>query len=690
MSFPPSSSSGAAVHSGPWTWSMEYAFSLVLDHMAQESQPRGISVPDLFRCRAVSKRWKEIVDHNHGERWHLCVPASVHGGKRVTPRSQLLKCLFMKEMNLCTQRRHLAEAYYLVYLQDKVRKQKRGGAGSGPSTSETEAAGEGSARAAALSSEPPSSYDSLLRHQLERSIQTFAGFSGVAKPCPHALKQFCEHLVGASLGTLSQEERQHSIRVARCVDVDTWAPPPVDILSKDVANEVNEWSLDRSVNHISRLERKLQVCLWLYCFSKAQPGEEDHGETEVGGEARRLEGSHGGAQDQSPGAPPSPSFFRAYDNLPSAPRNASPPTSIATTTLESVIRDFLRRFYVSGTEDNLKRPLCEILRPEHWPTHNLEDDPMVVEGEQALGTDYIHHLRQLMVLQWHGMVRAGVDGVFSNESQDLDSLFAVMQRLSDFESEVCKEVVDRHVKRVAKHYVNETLPKQTSASDEPDEDQDSDRDRPASSSSEGDPAGPPQAPSLGSGSRGGASETPEDARASTSKRSNSKKRKKTKQSGSALNLDAPHPKKQSRKQSLQLDLSVLPDSAHIRRAVEERWKEETRRQSALLKRPELCKMCVLNRRAKDCKYKMCATCCNEAKAKMGKNYVCERHAACKHGCVGGDRGRKAGGVQWNNRLRRNAIFFGNMRDDAQRENMRFQWPFFSPPQRVDFSSEEVD
>ena len=30
----------------------------------------------------------------------------------------------MKEMNLCTQRRHLAEAYYLVYLQHKAREKE--------------------------------------------------------------------------------------------------------------------------------------------------------------------------------------------------------------------------------------------------------------------------------------------------------------------------------------------------------------------------------------------------------------------------------------------------------------------------------------------------------------------------------------------------------------------------------------
>ena len=69
-----------------WSWAKEYAFSLVLDHLAQNTEPRGISVPDLFRCRAVCKRWKELVDHNHGERWYLCVPSSVHGGNRDTPR----------------------------------------------------------------------------------------------------------------------------------------------------------------------------------------------------------------------------------------------------------------------------------------------------------------------------------------------------------------------------------------------------------------------------------------------------------------------------------------------------------------------------------------------------------------------------------------------------------------------------
>ena len=63
MSSEPSSSapSGRA-----WSWDETYAFSLALDRMAAETKPRGVTIPDLFRCRAVCKNWKSLVDQNHG------------------------------------------------------------------------------------------------------------------------------------------------------------------------------------------------------------------------------------------------------------------------------------------------------------------------------------------------------------------------------------------------------------------------------------------------------------------------------------------------------------------------------------------------------------------------------------------------------------------------------------------------
>ena len=86
---------------------MELALSLVLDHMATKDEPRGVVVPDLFRCRAVCKRWKELADLNQGERWYACVPPSVNCSSSGMPRTQLLKCLFHREMDLAQQRRQL-------------------------------------------------------------------------------------------------------------------------------------------------------------------------------------------------------------------------------------------------------------------------------------------------------------------------------------------------------------------------------------------------------------------------------------------------------------------------------------------------------------------------------------------------------------------------------------------------------
>ena len=66
--------------------------------------------------------------------------------------------------------------------------------------------------------------------------------------------------------------------------------------------------------------------------------------------------------------------------------------------------------------------------------------------------------------EWKKLVKTHVQTAFSNKSFDLDSMFLVMKGLTKFQTKVCKDIIDTHVKRVAKHYVNETLPRNSSHS----------------------------------------------------------------------------------------------------------------------------------------------------------------------------------------------------------------------------------
>ena len=154
----------------------------------------------------------------------------------------------MKEMNLCTQRRHLAEAYYLVYLQHKAREKE-------------EKEQEASERATFHLS-----HTGQLRSCLNNAIEDFEGFPQVKRPSRQGLTSFCEFLCrpGGVAGRASEDgsrggnkETANALgtdcreRVLWCVDPKEWRPsgPPAD------------------------LKRRQQVAVWLYCCSTASPAQ---------------------------------------------------------------------------------------------------------------------------------------------------------------------------------------------------------------------------------------------------------------------------------------------------------------------------------------------------------------------------------------------------------------------------------
>ena len=231
--------------SSEWSWNHTYAFSLALDYLALEYRPRGVSVPDLFRCRAVCKHWKTLIDHNYGERWHLCVPASVHGSKMSRPRAQLLKCLFMKgDMNLCTQRRHLAEAYYLVYLHDKKHLlSSKCREGTYPYAPESNTHYDNEEMVTRDLRNLPNRLESLL----QETIQAFRGFRGVSRPTLVALRRFCDELYLSSSAHQNQP-----VDVLECIDTIHW---------RYISNDPDEGPY---------LRRKVTCALWLYCCAYAE------------------------------------------------------------------------------------------------------------------------------------------------------------------------------------------------------------------------------------------------------------------------------------------------------------------------------------------------------------------------------------------------------------------------------------
>ncbi|QDZ18791.1 hypothetical protein HOP50_02g12950 [Chloropicon primus] len=566
-------------------WEEDFALSMVMDAMAT-TEP---SVPDLLRCRAVSKTWMRMIDRNMGERWMLCVPSSV-------PRNQqLLKCLFVKEreLDLCTQRRHLAEAYHLVYLQDKLREKQR-------------------AERNAVDGAPGLDSQAALQTLLAHAIDSFEGFPSLTRPRKDDLIGFCCNAY------FTEEFKRQTIRKGD-------GPGRSDISKhwRQVLECINtrEWRASAPVRGQSRgapahLVRKIQVGMWLWCFSHADPSaesREDPGASSLGrvlGRERCLQSALAGSSSS------------ALDDL-----------TLSSSKFSDIVPTFLGSFY-GLNEENLKRPLQEVVSEDHWP-----------KSEETCLADYNTHLQEIMVGTWEGMVESHVQRAFSKNSFDLDSLHLVLKGLSAYQTTLCDGIIAKHVERAAKHFVNETLQSQ-SAFAAASEERELGRHR----------SGP---------QHGGPTAMEEDAASQASSSSTRKRKGERGQTGVA---DSSKKKVKRRDSGRELDFSILPDCQRIRQAVCKRWREEVKRQKALRDTPDLCMMCAKNKRAGECGFKMCGSCCKKA----GHTTSCSRHHVEGPGRMSADTPRededmfaargqmRVGRPARNRRPRRNAIFLGRL------------------------------
>ena len=471
----------------------------------------------------------------------MCVPESVpKSGKGPTPRKQLLKCLFMKEMDLCTQRRHLAEAYYLVYLQEQMRKRKededklkRNAVGASPSMATTGQAFHHSAPSTSLGSSLLSEgmvgvHHSTRQRDAERvqlAIDSFKGFENVERPSDSVLRRFCNDLHSHSLASNNAPEE-----VLECIDTVKWC------LSKDP----------------ELLRKKIEAALWLYFCDQARP---------------ELGPSSSAPQASSTSRPSTSN----QDHLSSLPRNeAQAPSALGgggcpRKNVRNVVSDFLQRFYACS-EDNMKHEVTKCISLDHAPGETFacgfsNSNSNSNGRSQNLPKVFAVALQQVLREEWRKLVKTHVQAAFSNKSFDLDSMFLVMKSLTKFQTKVCKDIIDTHVKRVAKHYVNETLPRNSSNSlnfkckevleAEP------------STQSETTPSG------VGNRSSRGVAGSA-DLGASTSKKKETRKRKGANEQGNSNRVKS--------NKHLKLDMSVLPDCDQIRAAVRKRWKEEIKRQ----------------------------------------------------------------------------------------------------------------
>lgn len=295
-----------------WSWNMELALSLVLDHMATKDEPRGVVVPDLFRCRAVCKRWKELADLNQGERWYACVPPSVNCSSSGMPRTQLLKCLFHREMDLAQQRRHLAEAYYLVYLQDRMKKE--------------EAEAERRRREDAA---PDDDNEMIMRDPgalsypgVDRAISSFSLFPEVRRPTAEELSNYCHGLcfptgpfLGLGLPGVALQDF-----VLACADARYWWYNPSEALPARDDMETRVW-----------------VALWLWCCARART---------------QLEGTT--------------ADFKATTEV----QTTWDLCTEHKQRLSEIIRPFLALRYAGREGENLNAPLADHVSGAHWPAGN--------------------------------------------------------------------------------------------------------------------------------------------------------------------------------------------------------------------------------------------------------------------------------------------------------------------------------
>jgi hypothetical protein len=524
----------------------------------------------------------------------------------------------MKEMDLCTQRRHLAEAYYLVYLQEQIRKRKEdderihkikknkqsaaynnnvvastsAGAGAGSSslttadTTTTNNNNNSPSLAGSAFEDPRRSFANggighdTLQSDAERvqmAIQSFEGFATVKRPSDVALRKFCNDLYSNSIASNNVPPE-----VLQCVDT-------------------LQWSMgtgEKKGDPEAYLRAKIETALWLYCCDQARP--------ELQAQRAQM-----GASSSSPS---SSVGQETAGTSAAAPSSSSPSPSLGAIgggcsrkNVRVLVSDFLQRFY-ANSEDNVKHEVSKCIASGHapggsgffgnGPQHNSSNKSLSNSSSSLAALA----LQQVVREEWRKLVKTHVQMAFSNKSFDLDSMFLVMKSLTKFQTKVCKDIIDTHVKRVAKHYVNETLPRNSNKSlnfkcKEILQQQQQQQEGPSSQAADTSKA-------AGTGGRkrkGGVGGNGDEERGF----------------GAGTN--------QSNKQ-LKLDISVLPDCDQIRSAVRKRWKEEIKRQDALRTRPDLCMMCARNSKAKDCRFKMCGTCCENARKKLGKACICERHA----------------------------------------------------------------